>query len=114
MNKLHTFMLYPNAEISDTANGHDAENIADYLTQFQDWVTLEQMIEQLEHHKLILRHIETITDEELTDCFPYDQKKFLVAHLKDNKPLPLKIFDYLRSINIDIDELKEKGLAIYE
>ena len=50
------------------------------------------------------------------DCLFFDEIEESIAFLLDILPFNMvaKLIDYLRSIDIDIDGLKEKGLCIYE
>lgn len=50
------------------------------------------------------------------DCLFFDEIEESIAFLLYILPFNMvaKLIDYLRSINIDIDGLKEKGLCIYE
>jgi hypothetical protein len=50
------------------------------------------------------------------DCLFFDEIEESIAFLLDILPFNMvaKLIDYLRSINIDIDGLQERGVAVYE
>lgn len=122
---------YPNARILKTwDNGNSKTNIETFL-----WRQGENIGDDISDCKLILRPLSSLTDEEkkiiksyFRDVYGYSDRSGINKYHIDNinwldissitvccEPKYLKdLFDYLRSINIDIDNLQEKGVAVYE
>jgi len=92
---------YPNAKFRELYEGKwDIHNsVIDYAA----YLSNHEPEDLAERFKLILRPIESLTDEEKKIYDKLDKK----IYKKD-------IIDYCRSINIDIDDLQEKGVAVYE
>ena len=135
-------LKYPNAKILDYTgskdNPNDYRNIYDYIyKQGQlDGMNLEEITEDIFNDyyicncKLILRDISELTDEEMekisndylfVKC--YSVKLFnelfgiisvgkLINYIANKENLLLPLFDYLRSINIDIDGFIKSGKAV--
>ena len=67
-----------------------------------------QRLDALEKYgQLQLRPLSSLTGEERF-------KVGKIILLNDDIKAKIKYIDYLRSINIDIDDLQEKGVAVYE
>ncbi len=82
-------LIYRQGDFDSRTNTNTLKGI------FEDYTLCE--------YQLILRPIESLTDEEKKIYDKLDKK----IYKKD-------IIDYCRSINIDIDDLQEKGVAVYE
>jgi len=71
--------------------------------------------------KLILRPLSSLTDEEINNSKDLTSKFIWETNVIECPISPgeltkyrILLIDYLRSINIDIDNLQEKGVAVYE
>lgn len=111
---------YFNAEIRSILGDASNKNITEWLFQkmvIEKW-EIEQLITEITEYQLVLRpkedlKINTPEWKELENiCLKlnvrsYPSKIWMVK-------LPYLIADYLRGINIDIDRLEERRLAVYE
>jgi len=119
---------YPNAKVKYLDNDWEIHSI-DFVnenvslfrqTQYdvlvpEDYKTFRKTDILISDCKLILRPLSSLTDEEkgrlnlLERRFPKmdDTSETFRKHYQ-------KQSDYLRSINVDIDNLEEKGVAVYE
>lgn len=117
---LEICMKYPNAKIF-----HKTEHIEYY--DIEDWFRTKYYYKSFMHHigdcQLVLRPIDSLTEEErkhlmdicVTKNYSWSglQTEFELIHEGyEAGHLPVIIADYLRSINIDIDNLKKRGEVI--
>lgn len=103
---LEIAMKYPNAKLISDRN-INYNNLEAFIRgkYYALWLKTDDSI-HISDYKLILRPIESLTEEEnkMVDKLSYDKVPYEF----------LSRINYLRSINIDIDGLEEKGLAVYE
>jgi len=105
---------YPNARIKyNSAKTESCESIDSFLT----YSHLHKR--DISDCKLILRPLSSLTDEEKKEIPQYIKETYYKSIYYDDDVAKLSnyslfIADYFRSINIDIDGLQERGVAIYE
>jgi len=122
---------YPDAEIKNERLNKSYQDFIDFFKgkQYECWVKQNLDI-KIEDCKLILRPLSSLTDKErkklkrILICDDSDLNYFINCITLENEdvgeciylylPKVKKAFDYLRSINIDIDNLQEQGVAVYE
>jgi hypothetical protein len=125
--KIETAMKYPNAAINqyDLATGKkvsDYKNILNFIYfDGATFLNLKDMSSELNNCKLQLRPLSSLTDEEkeyihdnfivkgLSTVRIYETLESMLNHCYANTKH--KLIDYLRSINIDIDNLIESAEA---
>ena len=124
---------YPNAEMIRTTpaeitetyfNSEQFENILDAMMHVGSINSAHVFISDC---KLILRPLSSLTEEEKEKVFEFfmnphgihsnqfggwNNLNLIIVNCAVNKVKEL--IDYLRSINIDIDNFKEQGKAVYE
>jgi len=115
---------YPNARIREILEDGISEdciihhdNLLDMLREVD-----EALWGELSSCKLILRPIESLTDDEKKKYESFKNPIYLMIENASKDVIDYErvlmdtaeSIDYLRSINIDIDNLKEKGVAVYE
>jgi len=120
-------MLYPNAKVQEFHNEmpfkkcSDWENILDFLENKITTTPYQNIDRLIEHCKLQLRPIESLTEAKMfeIDDLDGDGKKPLDVKVRDQEYIEVDltnvaISDYLRSINIDIDGFIASGKAVAE
>jgi len=115
-------MLYPNAKVQEFENEmpfkkcSDWENILDFLGNKITTTPYQNIDRLIEHCKLQLRPIESLTEEEkeiLINLYT-DGLEILKQEGTRHFQASQKVVDYLRSINIDIDGFIASGKAVAE
>ena len=111
-------MLYPNAKLSDLKRNRHYKNVTQF---FEIPYNSSNTASVISDYKLILRPIESLTEEEMfeIDDLDGDGKNPLDVKVRDQEYIEVDltnvaISDYLRSINIDIDGFIASGKAVAE
>jgi len=105
---------YPNARIKFK---RDNEQWIDVHSFIYDYYSIGEPTFSIEDCKIQLRPLSSLTVEEKKIIWAIENTTIEIKKEKSVVVLNMRnveTSDYLRSINIDIDNLQEKGVAVYE